>query len=186
MSDAAASHAKPAGLEAARLELRQAGYCVHCDRIVERTAEGACPAGHPSADVTGRVVLAPEEPVPSLPRFNLAAFLVPPIWGPAHGQWTGAIFLPLWLFADSTFRSVGRNAATMIAAVVVGAGTLAAMAWFAKRANGLAWRDQWDRVSVAEYTKRERAWALLAVPLAALLLAAALYFNLVVLPTRVG
>ncbi len=164
--------------------VRTAGYCVVCDRIVERGDDGACPKGHPAAAVTGQVVLGPGETVPVLPRFNLAAFLLPPIWGPAHGQWAGAIFLPLWLFADSVFRTAGQGSATMVAAVVVGVSTLAAMAWFAKRANGLAWRSRWRDLSVEAYLRRERVWTAVSVPVAALLLAGALYFNLVVLPAR--
>lgn len=166
---------------AARLDVRVAGYCVHCDRIVERRADGSCPNGHPSNGVAGRVVLAVGEPVPALPRFNVAAFLLPPIWGPAHGQWAGAIFLPLWLFADSTLRTAGHNTETMVAGAVVSAGTLGAMAWFGKRANGLAWRSRWATVTVAEYVNRERAWAMVAVPVAAALFSAAVYFDMAML-----
>lgn len=175
---------QPQGIDAARLDMRTVGYCVMCDRIVERADGGSCPCGHPASAVAGRVVLADEDPVPSLPRFNIAAFLLPPVWGPAHGQWAGAIFLPMWMFADSTLRTAGENAATMIAAVVVSVGTLAAMYWFGKRGNGLAWRRQWERVTVAEYVRRERLWAFVSVPVAACLFAAALYFDLVVLPAR--
>lgn len=183
MTDAADTPAAGASADPAALDVRQAGYCVRCDRIVERLPDGSCPKGHPAAGVTGRLVLGPGDAAPVLPRFNLAAFLIPPIWGPAHGQWEGAIFLPLWLFADSTFRTAGRGGVTLAAAVIVGAGTLAAMAWFGKRANGLAWRRRWREVSVAEYVRTERVWAFAAVPLAVVLLGAALYFDLVVLPS---
>lgn len=176
--------APAAGIEAARVRVRLAGYCVLCNRIVERSDDGSCPQGHPAAAVTGRLPLGPGQPVPALPAFNLAAFLIPPVWGPAHGQWAGAIFLPLWLFADSVFRTAGQGPVPALAAVVVGVTTFAAMAWFARRANGLAWRRQWQRVSVAEYTRRERAWAVAAVPMAAGLVGLALYFDLVVLPAR--
>lgn len=172
------------GEEAARIRLRQAGYCVLCDRIVERDASDACPAGHPAEAVTGRVLLGEGDPVPQLPRFNLAAFLIPPLWGPAHGLWAGAIFLPIWLFADSILRTAGRSMVGIIGAVVVLGVTLAMMWWFARRANGLAWRRVCDRVSVAEYLRRERVWAVVSVPVAALLLGMALYFDLVVLPAR--
>ncbi|MDZ4168621.1 MAG: viscotoxin-A3 [Coriobacteriia bacterium] len=168
------------------LHLRTAGYCVLCDRIVERLANGTCAAGHPAEAISGRIVLTGEEPVPQLPRFNLAAFLLPPVWGPAHGLWAGAIFLPLLLFADSILRSTGRGAFAVGGALFVIVATLAMMAWFAKRANGLAWRRVSDRVSVAEYVRRERLWAAVAVPTAAVLLGAALYFDLVILPARTG
>lgn len=175
---------RPAGIEAARVHLRHAGYCVHCDRIVERAQDGSCPAGHPAEGVTGRILLADDAPVPGLPRFNLAAFLIPPIWGPAHGQWAGAIFLPLWLFADSVVRSAGVAPGGWAGAVIVLTATLAAQAWFGKRANGLAWRRVCDRVGVDEFGARQRVWAAVAVPVAAVLLGAAIYFDTVVLPTR--
>lgn len=173
-----------AGEDAARIPMRYAGYCVLCDRIVERDEAGACPEGHPSEAVTGHLVLAEDDVVPQLPRFNLAAFLIPPVWGPAHGLWAGAIFLPMWLFADSILRSAGRGAAGIIGGVVVVGVTLAMMWWFARRANGLAWRRVCDRVSIGEYARRERVWAMVSVPVAVLLLGMALYFDLVVLPAR--
>lgn len=174
-----------AGLEVARMEMRTAGYCVFCDRIVQRAPDGACPAGHPAEGVAGRIALADGEDPPQLPRFNIAAFLLPMIWGPAHGQWAGAIFLPLWLFADSIVRSAsGQGVAGGVGATFALSATVAMAAWFGKRANGVAWRRVCDRVSVEEFSRRQRVWAIVSVPLAALLLGAAVYFNVVVLPSR--
>jgi hypothetical protein len=167
-------------LDDAALPLRTAGYCVACDRLVERAADGSCPNGHPAEAVSGRLLLDGSEPVPQLPRFNLAAFLIPPVWGPAHGQWVGAIFLPIWLFMDSIIASAGRGGvATEIAAAVVVLCTLAFGAFFAKRGNGLAFRRVIGRVSVGEYVRRERLWAIASVPAAALLLGWALWYRLV-------
>jgi len=171
-----------AGLEAARVEARTAGYCVMCDRIVERASGGGCAANseHPAAAITGRIMLGAEDPVPQLPRFNVAAFLVPPVWGPANGQWAGAIFLPMWLFMDSVIASaMGRGTALGVGAALVVAATLGAQAWFAKRANGLAWRKVSDRVSVEDFAARQRIWAIASVPLFALLLGWGVYYRLV-------
>ena len=168
------------GLDDAALDVRFAGYCVYCDRIVERRADGSCPKEHPAGAVSGRIPLEDGEAVPALPRFNLAAFLVPPIWGPAHGQWVGAIFLPIWLFTDSIVASARRGGlVTTIAAVVVVASTLAFAAFFAKRANGLAYRRVCDRMSVEEFVRRQRLWAIASVPAAAAVVGWALWFNLV-------
>jgi hypothetical protein len=151
-----------------------------CDRIVERTGTGACPAGHPPAAVAGHIALGDGEPVPALGRFNLAAFLVPPIWGPFHGQWASAIFLPLWVFADSVIASAaGRGAAGLAGAVFVGVVTLGIQAFFAKRANGVAWRRVAARVSVEEFSRRERAWAVAAIPLGLLIVGWATYYRVV-------
>ena len=62
--------------------------------------------------------------------------------------------------------------------MVVGC-TLAFEAFFAKRANGLAYRRVCDRMSVEEYVRRERVWAIASVPAAAALIGWALWFHLV-------
>jgi hypothetical protein len=172
-------------LEAARIDaLRTAGYCVACDRIVERLPDGTCPNGHARDAIAGRIVLAGDEPVPSLPRFNIGAFVLPPIWGPAHDQWVGAIFLPIWLFMDSILATANAGGIpTQIGAPLVVTVTLALQAFFAKRANGLAYRRVCDKMSVAEYVRRERWWAIACVPVAAILVAWAVWFDFVVRPT---
>ena len=166
-------------IDDARIDVRVAGYCALCDRIVERAQDGSCPQGHPAEAVTGRVLLGPREAVPVLPRFNLAAFLVPPIWGPAHGQWVGVVFLPMWLFVDSIVASGGAGGVpTRSASLVVVVATLAFQAFFAKRANGLAWRRVAEKVPVALFARRERWWAIASVPVAAALLGWAVWFHL--------
>lgn len=171
------------GVESARITVRSAGYCAYCDRIVERASNGDCLAGHPAAAVAGRIVLAPGQELPSLPRFNLSAFLVPPVWGPAHGQWAGAIFLPLWLFLDSTVRAAVQHPSgfTVPPAIIASVVTLAAMSWFGKRGNGLAWRRVSGHRSPAEYARRERAWLVVSVPLFVLLAGIAVYYDAFVL-----
>jgi hypothetical protein len=171
------------GLEDARLDLRPVGFCVICERLVERRADGRCVEGHVPEAVHGQMLLTADEPIPVLPRFNLAAFLIPLFWGPANGQWVGALFLPIWLFADSAIASAAQRGGWMwIAAVVVGAGTLGFQAFFARHANGVAFRRVIGRLSVEEYLRRQRIWAVVAVPIAAALLGWAIYFDLVLRP----
>jgi hypothetical protein len=171
------------GLDDARLRLRPVGYCVLCERLVERNADGTCAASHPAEAVHGLLLITDDEPVPVLPRFNLAAFLIPPIWGPVHGQWVGALFLPIWLFADSAIVSAARRGGPMwIAALAVAAGTIGFMCFFARHANGVAFRRVIGRLSVEEYLRRERIWALVAVPAAIVMLGWAAYFDLVLAP----
>lgn len=168
-------------LEDARLDLRHVGYCAYCDRLVERAPDGTCPVeGHGSHALTGRIVLIGDEPVPVLPRFNLAAFLIPPIWGPAHGQWIGAAFLPIWLFMDSIIakESYGGSV-TRVAAIGVVGFTLAFQVWFGSRGNGLAFRRVWDKTTVDAFVRGQRIWAVVSVPVAAALVGWAVYFHLV-------
>lgn len=172
---------EPAGMDDARLELRTAGYCVLCDALVERRADGTCPAGHVAEAVAGRMLLAEDQPVPVLSRFNLAAFLMPPIWGPAHGAWAGAIFLPIWLFADSVVVSAARSGGIglWIGAALVLSATLAFEYFFARRANGVAFRRVMHAISAEQFARRQRVWAIASVPVALALIGWGLYFDLV-------
>jgi hypothetical protein len=171
-----------AGLEAARLELRQAGYCVLCDRMVERRDDGSCPSGHPEEAIFGRIMLEAGEDVPRLPRFNLGAFLVPFLWGPGHHQWVGAFFFPIWLFMDSIIRSAIRGpVALKFAAAFVVVATVAFEAHFAMRANGMAWRRVADRMTVDEFVRRERWWTVALVPLFVVFIGWAIYYDIALL-----
>lgn len=117
--------------------------------------------------------------LPPFPRFNLAAFLIPPIWGPAHGQWAGAVFLPMWLFADSIVGSaIDRGWLARVAAAGALAVTLALQAWFARNANPLAWRHDAGRLTPEQFLARERVWSIVSLPLAAALLGWAVYYRL--------
>lgn len=172
-------------IEHARIDLRTAAYCVLCDALVERQPDGTCPDGHPAQALTGRILLDADEPVPSLPGFNLAAFLIPPIWGPGHGIWIGAIFLPIWLFADSIMISALRfgGRGQMIGAAVVLLATVAFEYFFARRANGVAFRRVIHKMTAEEFVRRQRIWAFVAIPIAAALLGWGLYFDLVLSAT---
>lgn len=167
------------GIEAARLVIREAGYCVLCNRMVEREPDGSCVDGHPAGAITGSIPLGVDEPVPMLPAFNLAAFLIPPVWGPVHGQWAGAVFLPIWLFMDSIIATAGDTRFGWLMAAFVVASTLAFQFVFARRANGMAYRRVWERTTVDELVRRQRVWAWVSVPSALALVAWAVYFRLV-------
>lgn len=171
-----------AGIEAAAVKPRLAGYCVMCDRIVEIGPGGACSARpeHGAECITGRLALEAGESVPQLPGFNIAAFLMPPVWGPAHGQWAGAVFFPMWLFVDSIIASaVGGGGGALLGAAVVVMVTLSAQAWFAKRANGLAWRRVSSTTGVARYTRSQVPWAVASIPVLTFVVLWATYYRLV-------
>lgn len=171
------------GLAQARLDLRSVGYCVYCDALVERRADGTCDQRHPPEAIAGRILLLDDEPIPQLPRFNWAAFFLPPIWGPAHGQWAGAFFLPIWLFADSAiFSAVRQGGWFWVAAVVVFSGTLGFEYFFARRANGVAFRRVMASMTLAEYERRQRTWTWFAVPAGVALIGWGIYFDIVLAP----
>lgn len=168
-----------AGTDAARLQLPQAGYCVLCDAIVELDADGRCSSGHPAEVVAGRMVLAPGDELPRLPRFNWGAFAFPVLWGPAHGEWAGVVFLPVWLFLDNIVSTApGRPPFVAVFAGFAVAVTVGAQLFFAKRGNGQAWRKVCDHVTVADFVRRERVWAWVCGPLGVGALTWAVWYRL--------
>lgn len=129
--------------------------------------------------VEGRTQLGSGDPLPALPRFSWAAFALPPVWGPAHGQWAGAAFLPIWLFLDNiVLAAMSRGVGLKVAAVLVLLATLGFQLFFAKRANGQAWRRVCDHESIGSFIAAQRRWAMLCVPLGVALLLWALWFRL--------
>lgn len=172
------------------------GYCHGCEALVRRTTHADCPRGHAADDVVGLDVLegGATEP-PRLPRFNWAAFLMPPVWGVGHGAWAGAFVLPLWLFTDSAiqaavFPKVANPSAagallTVAFPVVMVLLTVATMVWFGLRGWGIAWRKVYDAgapdLAFEEFAVRERRWLWISAPMAAGLIALAVYFWVAVL-----
>lgn len=172
------------GLDDARLPLRSVGYCVLCDALVERAEDGSCSAGHPAEAVAGQILLLEGEDLPRLPRFNWGAFFIPFLWGPAHGQWAGAIFIPIWLFMDSIVVSAIHGAPiTRIVAVAVVALTFGFQWFFARRANGVAFRRVMSRMPVGEFVRRQRVWAIVGLPIFLALVAWGVWFDVAVRPT---
>ena len=79
------------------------------------------------AELTDKQIAAEEKFMEGIPRFNIGAFFMPAIWGPAHGIWAAIIFYPLWLIADNTFYAAfeQRTALSIAIAVIVFAITVA-------------------------------------------------------------
>lgn len=131
--------------------------------------------------LTDKQIKQEEEFLKGIPRFNLAAFLLPPIWGPVHGFWATLLFYPLWLFVDNLLYAVYTNPAplTVVLAVVVilvlAAGTLA----FSLVSQPLAYHRAANKgMTKEQYLKRQRIWAVVCVILGISMLAFATYYNL--------
>lgn len=138
---------------------RTVGHCIVCDRFVERT-DGTCPAGHGPELVSGEIHLAAGEDLPEMPPFNLAAFLIPPVWGAWYRQWFALLFFALWFFTVRAVQmSFGRGWVFSTIAVVVVLGTLAFQFVFARRANALAWRRMCGRQTFAHFVRDQAYWA---------------------------
>ena len=131
--------------------------------------------------LTAEEVAREDEFMAGIPRFNLAAFLLPPIWGPAHGNWITILYYPLWVFVDNCIYSAyTMRTAGSIAIAVVMVVALAAATWmFAMVAGPMAAHRAAERgISKETYIKRQRIWAVVCVILAALMLGFATYYNL--------
>lgn len=116
-----------------------------------------------------------------VPRFNLAAFLMPPLWGPVNGFWVTILFYPLWLFTDNMIYAAYANpsALTIALAVLVVAVLLGGMVAFSLISQPIAYhRAAGKGVSKEQYLKHQRIWAAASVVLAALMLGFATYYNL--------
>lgn len=131
-------------------------------------------------------IRAEERFMEGLPRFNVAAFLLPPIWGPAHGFWATIVFYPLWLFADNMFYAAYANPSmlSVVLALVVLVALVAVTVAFAVVSQPLAAHRAEDRgVDRQTYLRRQRMWAIGCAVGGAAMLALATYYNLVIRPT---
>lgn len=133
--------------------------------------------------LTDKQIKEEERFLEGIPRFNIAAFLLPPIWGPVHGFWATLLFYPLWLFVDNMLYAayVAPSALSVSLAVLVllllTAGTVA----FSIVSQPLAYHRAASRgVTKEQYLKRQRVWAVVCVVLGIVMLAFATYYNLVI------
>lgn len=137
------------------------------------------------AELTDEQIEAEERFMKGLPRFNVAAFLMPPIWGPAHGFWVTILYYPVWLFVDNLFYATYTNPAplSVVLSVLAGVALLAVTVAFAIVSQPIAAHRAEDRgTSRAAYLKRQRWWAVGCAVAAAAMLALATYYNLEIRP----
>lgn len=117
---------------------------------------------------------------------NLGALFMPPIWGPANGIWITILYYPLWLFADNLFYEAFTNPAPLSITFSIVVGVLLAVATiiFARVSQGYACERAISMGRTKEwYIKRQRIWAVAMGLLAAVMLAAATYYNFAIRPT---
>lgn len=133
------------------------------------------------AELTDEQIAQEQAFMKGLPRFNVAAFLLPPIWGPAHGFWVTILYYPAWLFIDNLLFATYQNPTplTIAASVTAALGYLAITVAFAIVSQPIAAHRAEDRgVSRALYLKRQHWWAIGCAVGGAVLLALATLYNL--------
>lgn len=133
------------------------------------------------AGLTDEQVQREEAFMKGLPRVNLGALLMPPIWGPAHGFWVTILFYPAWLVADNVFYAAYEDPTPL--ALIIAALTFAILLGvtiaFAIVAQPLAaHRAEAKGVTRAEYLKRQRIWTVVSAAIALSFLGLATWYNL--------
>lgn len=129
-----------------------------------------------------------EEFLSGIPRINIAALFLPPIWGPANGIWAAILFYPIWLFADNTFYAAitERTPLSIVFALIVLVSLTAITVAFSLIGQPLAaHRAASKDIDKETYLKRQRMWAVACIVVGLVMIAAATYYNLVVRPTVV-
>lgn len=121
-----------------------------------------------------------------MPRLNVGALFLPPIWGPAHGIWAALLFYPIWLFADNTFYAAWseRTPLALIVAVIVFVTLTAGTVAFAIIGQPFAAHRAASRGTSREaYLRQQRIWSVVSVVAGCVMIAGATYYNLVIRPT---
>ena len=140
-------------------------------------------------ELTDEQIAREEKFLEGIPRLNIGALFLPPIWGPAHGMWAAILFYPIWLFADNTFYAAFTErtplaigiALIVLLTLTVGTVVFAILGqpFAAHRAASLGQDKE-------TYLKRERIWTIASVIAGIAMIAAATYYNLVIRPTVGG
>lgn len=134
-------------------------------------------------ELTDEEIAREEEFLRGVPRVNIGALFLPPIWGPAHGFWITILFYPLWLFADNTFYAAysAPSVLSVALAVVVLALLVAVTVVFSIVSQPMAAHRAAERgVGKEKYLARQRIWAVACVIVGCVMIAAATYYNLVI------
>lgn len=132
--------------------------------------------------LTDEQIEAEQDFLEGIPRINIGALFLPPIWGPAHGIWATIIFYPLWLVADNCFYSAWSSPSVLSISlavfvfVLLTAGTFAfsivSQPFAAHRAVSMGKTKE-------DYLAKERIWAVACVVVGLAMIALATYYNLV-------
>lgn len=133
------------------------------------------------AGLTDEQVEREEAFMKGLPRVNVGALLMPPIWGPAHGFWVTILFYPAWLVADNVFYAAYENSTPLALAIaaltfIILLGVTIAFSIVAQPLA--AHRAEAKGVTRAEYLKRQRIWIVVSAIIALAFLGLATWYNL--------
>ncbi len=141
------------------------------------------------AELTDEEVAQEKEFLEGIPRLNIGALFLPPIWGPAHGIWITILFYPIWLFADNAFYAAFTEQTPMsiIFAAIIFVSLAAVTVVFSILGQPYAAHRAAEKgLTKGEYLKRQRVWAIVSVIVACVMIALATYYNLAIRPGLAG
>ena len=139
-------------------------------------------AGSP---LTDEQIAEEEQFLKGLPRVNLGALFLAPVWGPAHGMWAAFLFFVAWLFVDNVIyaATVDPTVLNMVLAVLMTVALVGATLVFAIVSQPFAAHRAEDLgESRADYLRRQRVWAVVSIIVAVIVVALASYYNLEIRP----
>jgi hypothetical protein len=131
--------------------------------------------------LTNEQISAEEDFMKGLPRVNLGALFIAPIWGPAHGSWPAFLIFVAWICADNVIFGAVNNPTviSVVLAIIMGAGLIVGTLIFAILGQAYAaHRAERMGISRETYIKRERIWAVCGFIFAVCIVALASWYNI--------
>ncbi len=139
-------------------------------------------AGSP---LTDEQIAQEEKFLKGLPRVNLGALFLAPVWGPAHGMWAAFLFFVAWLFVDNVIyaAAIEPTVLNVVLAVLMTVALVGGTLVFAIVSQPFAaHRAEAMGESRADYLRRQRVWAVVSIIVAVVVVALASYYNLEIRP----
>ena len=121
-----------------------------------------------------------------LPYFNWGALLMPPIWGPGHGEIAVVLFYPQWLFVDNLiYAATQEPSALSISLAVIALAVIVSITLVYGRISQprAAHRAEAAGKTRQQYIATERKWAVACALIAVVFVSLATYYNLFIRPT---
>lgn len=137
-------------------------------------------------ELTDEEIKREEEFMRGLPRVNLGALFMPPVWGPVHGFWVTILYYPALVFVDNLVYEAWRETSVLgiVLTVLVFALLIGISIAFSIVSQPIAAHRAEDKgVSREQYLKRQRIWAVVSPLILVAMLALATYYNLEIRPT---
>ena len=138
------------------------------------------------AELTDEQIAREEEFLSGMPRVNLGALFLPPVWGAAHGLWVAILFYPLWLFADNCFYGAWSNPSPLSIGVALAVFASLAAGTVVFAILGQPFAAHWSAargMTKEQYLRRQRIWAVASIVVGVAMILAATYYNLEIRPT---